>query len=180
MARFRTTTLIAAVVAVAAGGCRDEPRTRQDVFRDQLEVETLYFTADGERIYAPGADRGMIVDDSGRVAFAAWQCENPDCPGRTNDKPFLFPLPDPFAYVDDKGQVAIGQPISDADMAKFEDFIDLKCPACLPTRDRERETAEQRQQYQSWVTRHVTPKAQRQLAELEEELRTEFAPAASR
>ena len=157
------------------GGCNryDPPRSRDDIFNDQMSVETLYFTKDGREFLAPGAPRGMIVDEeTGELGFAAWQCDNPDCPGRKpNGDPYLFPLPDPFAYVDENGQPAIRQPETEADFKLFNDFIERKCPKCLESRNLPRESAEEAQQYQAWVTMHITPAAQKRLDELEEEMR---------
>jgi len=160
------------MLALFVAGCSEEPRSREEIFKAQQAVDTLYFTADGRELIAPGAERGMTVDEAtGELAFAAYQCNNPDCPEREGDEPFLFPLPDPFAYVDEAGKPAIRQPVTEEDFETFDEFIEKKCPACLETRDIDSETPEQRQQYQSYVTRHITPEAREQLAELEAELK---------
>ena len=160
------------VVASGCGG-RQRPRTRDDIFNDQMSVETLYFTKEGREFRAPGAPRGMTVEEAtGELGFAAWQCDNPDCPGRNSDgSPYLFPLPDPFAYVDANGQPAIRQPETEEDFAAFEEFLKRRCPKCLEIRNLNSESDEQAQQYQAWVVRHITPEAEKRLADLEVELK---------
>lgn len=173
---LRWIRLLVFSVALGCSGCSSDyepPRTREDIFKDQIAVETIYFREDGSQFTAPGTKLGMTVDKrSGKLAWAAWQCNNPNCPARGADGgPHLFPLPDPFAYVDANGEPAIRQPETEEDFQRFNDFIERKCPACLKIRDLDSETEQQRQQYQSWVTRHITPGAEKQLAALEEEMK---------
>ena len=112
-------SLTCVLLMPGCSGCNqnNSPRTRDDIFNDQMAVETLYFTEDGDQVLAPGSTRGMVVDEaSGKLAHAAWQCNNPNCPGRGPEgEPYQFALPDPFAYIDEDGQPAIRQPETQSD-----------------------------------------------------------------
>ena len=171
---FQLTALVMVCSLPGCSGCGgyDPPRTRDEIAADQIAVDTIYFKQDGTQFHAPGTKRGMIVDDAGQLAHAAWQCNNAECPGRGDEgSPYLFPSADPFAYVDETGQPAIRQPETEADFKLFEDFIERKCPKCLEIRQLDSETDQQRQQYQGYLVRHVTSKAEQQLAELEAEMK---------
>jgi hypothetical protein len=162
---------------VAAGlGCSREkrPRTRNDIFQDRLKVETLYLTEDGQRVVKPGSPERVVVVDAaaGKLAWLAWQCNNPQCPGRkAANSPLVFPWPDPFAYVKPDGTVGIRQPLTPEDQKKMEDFGEQKCPECLKRRNLASETPQQRQQYKDWCVPHVLPEAAKRLAELDAELK---------
>ena len=113
----------------------------------------------------------MIVDPkTKKLAWAAWQCNNPDCPERAEGgRPYLFIRRDPFKFVKKDGTVGLGQPQSQKDFELFEQYAEVTCPACLKTRNREAETAEQRQQYKRWCQRYVLPEAAARLKQLTEQ-----------
>lgn len=168
-------SLLAATISCT--GQPSRPRTRNDIQRDREAVDTLYLTADGVRIIAPGTEQGMVVDaKTGKIAFRAWQCNNPQCPGRSvAGDPYVFPLPDPFAYVDEQGEPRVRQPQTPAELQQVEEYYVRKCPACLQRRNLARESEEVRQQYQSWLELHLLPQAKQRLAELDEEYRRYLA-----
>jgi hypothetical protein len=165
----------AALVLLASSiGCRDDqPLTPEDILREQLEVDTLYLTEDGREVIAPGTSEGVIVfPGTSDLAWPAMTCENPDCPGEgEGDRPFVFPWPDPFKYVDDDGNIQLRDPESDEDFKLMEQFGEQCCPACLPTRNRSRESIDEQIQYKSWVVPYVLPESAKRLKELEEQKR---------
>lgn len=164
----------ACLLALVAGGCGTQssiPRTRNDVFRDRLQVETLFLTADGRRFVAPMSPERAIVAEGGSLAWPAWQCNNPDCPGRQPDgSPLVFPWPDPFQSVGPDGRIVVRQPLNDEDEKLFQKFSEQNCPACLPRRKPAEESKALRQQYKDWCQPHVLPAAAKRLAELDREL----------
>lgn len=159
-----------AIILSIAGCSRYEPpRTTEDIFLDRESVETLYLTTDGKEIVAPKNVRGVIVD-GGKLAWQAWECTNPSCPGRKADgKPLLFSRPDPFAYITPDGQPDIRQPSTAEDFKKMDEYILRRCPECLKIRKLASETEAEREQYQSFVKPHVLPQAAKRLAELDAE-----------
>ena len=171
LARF---VVVIAMLAIA--GCSGKiarPRSRDDIARDRLRVATLFITKDGERVERPMNPDGVVVIDAaaGTLAWPAWQCDNPDCPGRGADgSPFLFPWPDPFKSVKPDGTIASHPPNGPADQKLFDNYATQKCPACLEKRTPASESKERSQQYKDWCQIHVTPKAAKRLAELDREL----------
>jgi len=149
------------------------PKGAEGFLEKQLGVDTLFFTEDGKQIIAPGNRQGVIVQPgNGNLAWAAWQCDNSQCPGRKPDgKPQLFPWPNPFLYVKDDGTVATRQPITEAELLQADENRTVRCPACLKIRNLASETPEQRRQYQSWCRPHVLPQAVEQRKKLDEEYR---------
>lgn len=169
------TILMLALLTVVAGcsGKVSRPRSRDDIARDRLTVDTLFITKDGQRVTQPmNPDRAVVVDAaSGTLAWPAWQCNNPDCPGREADgTPLLFPCPDPFKSVSPDGTIVTRQANFPADQKLFDDFATQKCPACLEKRTPASESKQQAQQYKDWCQPHVTRKAAKRIAELDREL----------
>ncbi len=154
--------------------CRDGTRARtlEDIFQDRLKIDTLYLTDDGQQIVAPANPTGAVLVDaaSGMLAWPAWQCNNPACPGRgAAGTPFLFPRTNPFIYVRDDGTIGVRQLETAADHEKMEDFSEPRCPACLKERNFTRQTPQQRRQHRDWCQVHVLPSAAARLRELEKE-----------
>jgi len=173
---------LALVLGGCSGGTR-RPRTRDDITRDKLSVETLYLTDDGQRVLAPKNPQGFVVVDlaARKFAWPAWECMNPDCPGKQADgSRFLFPWPMTFLEIGPDGKLLPPNPNAPDYQKKFEQSAEQKCPACLPRRNLAAESPKQRQQYQSWCVPHVTPRAAARLAELERETQAILArqPAA--
>ncbi|MCG8586645.1 MAG: hypothetical protein MI757_18235, partial [Pirellulales bacterium] len=118
---------------------------REDIFKRRQQVETLYLTEDGRHIIRAGIDRAIVAPDTGKLAWKAWQCENPSCPGRNPDgSPLLFPWPDHLLYAKEDGTVGMRQPSTEEDFEKDENYGVQKCPECLKLRVLAAETDEQR------------------------------------
>jgi hypothetical protein len=168
--------LIAAALLATVSGCSGKvtrPRSRDDIAQDRLKVDTLFITKDGQRLKRPMNPDGAVIVDAaaGTLAWPAWQCINPDCPGRGADgAPFLFPWPDPFRSVKPDGTIVVRQPDMPAERKLFDDFATQKCPACLEKRTPASESKEKAQQYKDWCQPHVTASAAKRLAELDREL----------
>jgi len=163
-----------AILSLCSCGPREKsPRTSNQIFRDRLTVDTLYLTEDGREVILPGDPSGAVVFPNTReLAWAARCCNNPNCPGKGKaGRPFLFPWPDPFCFVNEDGTVGTRQPESEKDFELFEKYAEPVCPACLKTRNREAETEEQRVQYKSWCQLYVLPESAERLKQLEEENR---------
>ncbi len=155
---------------VGCGGPPPVPRTRDDVFRDMQNLEKLYLTEDGKRVIATSMQRTLIDEESGKIAWEAYQCDNPACPGRDDEQPHLFPWVDSFAYIEN-GVIMTRQPSSPEDEKKMSEYGEQKCPACLKERKIEGESEQQRQQYKDWCQLHVLPESAIKIKELEEERR---------
>ncbi len=99
------------IVSLSLSSCGPgKPPTREELFQESLTLETIYLTEDGREIKAPGNRDGVIIDpETKTMAWAAHQCDNPECPGeRKGDRPFLFPRPQPFAFIKDDGTIGFG------------------------------------------------------------------------
>ncbi len=163
--------ILSVLLSVALGCSRyEKPRSREDIFNDRIAVDTLYITKDGNEVIAPGTVRGVIVTKSGELAFEAWQCNNPNCPGRKVDgSPYLFPWPDPFAFVKEDGTPSMRAPENEAEDKLMAEFSNQRCPECLKQRKVATESVEEREKYRNWLQTHVLPQAEKQLKRLDEE-----------
>ncbi len=165
-------TLIA--LSVTACGPREEPTlTREEIFEERVKADTLYLTEEGQEIIAPGSPFEATVDPkTNKLAWRAWQCNNPNCPGEgKGDRPFLFTWPDPFKFVAEDGTIGVRQPISDEDFELFDKFSQQACPACLKSRNRETETLDQQLEYQAWCQLYVLPESAQRLQEIGKDYR---------
>ena len=167
------------LIVGCTGSQQARPRTSNDIFLDRLKVDTLFLAPDGERIVRPmNPDRLVVIDAAtGKIAWPANQCTNPDCPGRVDRSPHLFPWPRPFVSVQADGTVlersplmAAGGGLTAADQKLFDNYAEQKCPACLKKRKPASESAQQRQQYKDWCLPYVLPSAAQRLTELDLEL----------
>ena len=138
-----------------------------------MAVDTLYLAEDGREIIAPGNRHGVVVvPGTKQLAWAAHQCDNPDCPGKgKGDRPFLFIWPMPFAFAREDGTVGFRQPQTETDFELLEKFGEMLCPACLKTRNQEEETHQQREQYTRWCRPYVLPESAKRLEQLDAEYR---------
>ena len=161
------------IVLLCSCGGDKLPMTRDQIFDARMSVDTLYMTESGEEFVAPGNKLGVTTSPAtNELAWAAWKCENPDCPeksGGQEGRPFVFIWPNFLAYVDADGSVAFRQPSTPEDFERFAEFAEPKCPACLEIRDLDRESPEVRLQYQNWCSKYILPEAEEQLRELDEE-----------
>lgn len=143
------------------------------VLEKQLEVDTLYLAEDGNQIIAAGNRQGVIVEPGkNRLAWGAWECDNPQCPGRKpGGTPLLFPWPNPFYFIKEDGTIAMRQPITEAELLQADESREVRCPACLKIRNLASETPQQRLQYRTWCRQHVLPRAAEQRKNLEDDYR---------
>ena len=146
------------IFSTCSCGSRDTPTlTREQLFQERLKVDLLYLTEDGREIIAPSNRFGAVVDrKTNKLASAAWQCDNPNCPGEgTKGRPFLFPRRNPFGLVKEDGTVGCRQPESKKDIEIFEQYAVATCPACSKTQ----------------VRQYVPPETAARLKQLEEQHR---------
>jgi len=141
------------------------PLSRDEIFRQRLELPALYLTAKThKRVIAP-MSKGMFVDaETGEICWPALACNNPDCPGRKAGEPFVFIEPDAGSYVKPDGSIGY-----DPARAAAERVVG-PCPQCAKIRDPRTETNAQRQQYISWVRPYVLPETAERMKQLDEEL----------
>ena len=144
------------------------PLSRDEIFRQRLELPALYLTAKThKRVIAP-MSKGMFVDaDTGEICWPALACNNPDCPGRKAGEPFVFIEPDAGAYMKPDG--SIGYDPARARAAAAERVLG-PCPQCAKIRDPRTETDAQGKQYISWVQPYVLPETAERMEHLDEEL----------
>jgi len=172
-AAIKTTLALVAVLSVCSCGSRDAPTlTKRQIHRERYSQKTLYLTKDGREFIAPdNAFQAVVHPETKELAYAAWQCNNPDCPGEDKDgRPYLFIWPQPFLIIKEDGTVGYRA----TDKEDHEELVKssmIACPACLPNRNKETETPEQYRQYEQWCQRYLLPEAARRLKELDEEER---------
>jgi hypothetical protein len=144
---------LAAGCLLALAGCGAEPRTSDEIFREERELPALYITVKTHtRVTAP-AGKGMFIDPgTGEAAWPALACQNPDCPSRgAGGEPNLFIDAGPTA-----GQPG-GAPAVDSHGC---------CPACVKGLNWKSLPPAERQKYINWVKPYVLPESQKRLAEL--------------
>lgn len=162
--------LIVLMIVTLCSCGRERPMTREQIYQARLSVDTLFITEDGAELIAPGNKLGVVVaPKSNELAWAAWTCENPNCPGEgKKGRPFLFIWPNFLAYVKDDGTVGFRLPQGEDDLTKFQEFAEPACPACLKIRDRASESPEERLRFQNWCVKYVLPEAKERIKELDE------------
>jgi len=165
MLRYPCMALILTCVSCA----EQKPRSLEEIRAEQQNLPTLYLTKTGERVVAPGSKGVVVCDETKEIALPAYQCNNPDCPGRSEDgEPVLFSIPDPRFYVTVEGEV--GEHSFDSpEVMNFSGSYELECPKCLASRNKSAETPEQSQQYLRWCQPYELPESAKRREELEEE-----------
>jgi hypothetical protein len=161
---------IAAGLLCALASCSEPPppRSREEIFRQRMELPALYLTAKThKRVIAP-MSRGIFEDpDSGETCWPALACTRPDCPGRGADgEPYLFIEPDTGVPLKPDGTPDYDVRTTSAQLA-----LANACPACAKQRDLASETEEQRRQYHAWVELYVLPETAAAIDELDAELK---------
>lgn len=160
-----------ALVAPLAAGCGRSPRprsrSRDAIFAERRTLPALFITAkSGRHVVAPD-DRTMFVDpETGEIAWRAWACHNPDCPGRQPGGPPFLCIEGDDGYVP-KPDGSIGfDPRKSANPKQRPGM----CPRCSAIRDPARETRAEAERYERWVQLYVLPETAARLAELDAEL----------
>jgi hypothetical protein len=170
---WHVVTVLAVLVACGCSGRQARPRNHTDIAYDRLRVDTLFIAKDGRKVVQPMNKDGVVVIDAaaGALGWPAWQCNNPDCPGRQADgTPYVFPWPNPFIGVNPDGTLVTRQPNMPAERKVFDEFATQNCPACKERRSLASESPQQRQQYKDWCQPHELPSAAKQRMELDKEL----------
>jgi hypothetical protein len=155
-------------------GCGDsKPLLIEDVKAERLTLQALYLTVDGEEALAARSKGDSIVAPDGKnIAFRAYLCKNPDCPGKDkgkNGRPFLYIWRDPMWRVNDAGLIEY-----DVVPDRAEQFvlrgstIEPTCPECAKLRDQENEDPETSQKYRDWTAYYVLPATAKRDQELNE------------
>jgi hypothetical protein len=144
---------LAAGCLFTLAGCGGEPRTSDDIFREEMELPALYITVKTQtRVTAP-AGKGMFIDPkTGEAAWPALACQNPDCPARgANGEPNLFIDAGPSA------SGPAGAPAVDSYGC---------CPACVKGLNWRAMAPAERQKYINWVKPYALPESEKRRAEL--------------
>lgn len=165
-----------------AGGCSDtKPRSLEEIEQDRLSLPALYLNDSGQEVIAPG-NRGLFVDEaSGEIAWPAYTCTNPDCPGEPSGgrKEFVFTWPDPRYYVAEDGTLGTREYDAAEWLAALKEMGGHEvptCPACLEQRDLGQESRAEIEKYRLWVEPYVLPGTDERLAALaaEKQQRAEY------
>lgn len=165
------------LVAIPLAGCgSDKPRPLDEIKAERLALPALYLTLNGEEVIAPRNKGDVIVDPASKqLAFRAYTCNNPQCPGRgkeSGSRPFLFIWHDPLWFVNSEGELEYEVvPDRSEQIVERGGHIEPTCPECLTQRNPENEDAATRQQYRDWVTYYVFPETAKRQKELDEEHR---------
>ena len=153
--------LLAAVVLVV--GCGPEERTLQQIELERRELLGLFITQKSRTHVNAPRHTGVHVDEAtGELAYPAYACDNPDCPKREGEQPFLFIQTDPALSVGPNNELVRGPPTPSSQAVPV-------CPACLAIRDLENETFQEQTQYMLWAVEYLPPESAARAAELEEE-----------
>jgi hypothetical protein len=162
------------VVLGGCGGGPDKPRSMEEIDQERTSLPALFLTKSGHRVIAPG-NRGVFVDEeSGEIAWPAYECGNPNCPGKgENGEPAVFYWGEPRFYLKEDG--ALGA----RDFETAQDWRDAlaaeggtqepTCPHCLKIRHIAAESQTESQQYSEWAQQHVLPETAARRKELDAE-----------
>ena len=150
-----------------------EPRSRNEIFADRINVVSLYMSSSGEQRRGPGG-KGYFAE-GGKVFWPVMECANPKCPGRhENGVPHIFVIPDSGVVVLGSNKLSY-----DVDRAKaaLNNATYYGCRKCVPLRRAwvarsglGGETSEQRELYEGFVVPHVLPETTKQLADFKAEM----------
>ena len=184
MNRIRQPLFVGLVIFSACSlGCQGDakPRSLEEIKQDQLSLPALYLThEDHDEVIAPSDKGDVIVDESlGKLAFRAWTCNNPECPGKKppNQRPLLFIWHDPLYFIDDQGAVNYDPVPNRAEViVERGGLLEPTCPECLKIRDRAKETPEVAQKYRDWCQQYVLPQSAKRAEQLKLEVqaRTDY------
>jgi hypothetical protein len=144
------------------------PRSRDDIFREKVNLPALFFTADTKQRVVAAGNQGSFVDkDTGEICWRAFECRNPKCPGKaTNGGLYLFITPDPSVFLKPDGTLGFDE--KKANEAARSGIVS-GCPECLKIRNLKSESPATREHYASFVQTHVLSETAKRLKELEEE-----------
>lgn len=157
------------VGAVLCAGCAKRQRTLEEIDLERRTLPGLYITEKSRTHVIAPRNKGIFVDEAtGELAYPAYACQNPDCPGRKGDEPYLFIHGDPALKAGDNNAVVRGPPVHTGQPSPV-------CPACLAERDLKNETPQQKMQYLMWARPYLLPESAARAKELEAEYQQVFA-----
>jgi hypothetical protein len=169
-ARKSASLLLIAIALGCLPSCSKQeppPRSRDEIFRERMELPALYITAKSHKQVTAPAGKGMFIDaETGELCWHALACTNPDCPGRQDGEPYLFIEPDQGFYI--KSDKTVGYNLAAARAAQWSDGT---CPKCATIRNRAAESPEVRQRYVNWARPYVLPETAERMKALDEELK---------
>ncbi len=162
------------VLLVAGCGSEPKPRSVDEINAAREALPTLYMTASGKRIEAPRS-QGVFVDKESReLAWPAYECTNPDCPGRSPDgEPHLFVWEDARLFVTPEGTLGsrkfeTAQQWRDA-VAEAGGDRQPTCKKCVGIRDLDAETPEEGQKYSEYPRQYKLPRTREMEKQLDAE-----------
>ncbi len=161
------------LVALCCAGCAEpKPRALAEIEAEIQSLPKLYLTETGDEIIAPG-NRGLFVDERhGEIAWPAFTCTNPNCPGEPTGgrEAFVFIWPDPRYYVADDGTLGTREYTNAADwltaLKESGGHEVATCPACLTIRNIGKESRVEIEKYSLWVAPYVLPGTDERLTAL--------------
>ena len=143
-------------------GCGKQERTLEEIELERRTLPTVFITQESRTHVTAPLNQGVVVHEpTGELAYPAFACGNPNCPGREGDQPFLFIQTDPTLSVGPNNELVRGPPKGAFNMPV--------CPACLAVRDLENETLQEQAQYMRWAEEYLPPESAAREAELDEE-----------
>lgn len=171
------------LLLVCAFSCKDkvesvqepepEPRTRDEIFADRINVVSLYMSSSGEQRRGPGG-KGYFAE-GGKVFWPVMECANLKCPGRHEiGSPHIFVIPDPGVVVLGSNKLSY-----DVDRARAatNNATYYGCRKCVPLRiawvarsGLGEETWEQKELYEGFAVPHELPESKKQLADFNAEM----------
>ena len=162
-------------IMLLAMGCGGEtkPRSVEEINAERNDLPALFMTKSGKQIKAPKSSAVFLDEASGELAWPVYECTNPDCPGRVEDKPHLFIWTDPRFYVSDEGKMESRdfetiQQWREA-VAEAGSYREPTCEKCLEMRNQASETPEESQKYSQFPRRYVLPETAKRMEELDAE-----------
>lgn len=168
------------VGGLAMAGCQRAERSITEIEAEMRALDVLYLTADSGREVRAPATRGIFVDEAtGELCFPAYQCGDPDCPGRkAEDRPFLFVHRDVMLRAGPDGAVVRDAFPAGQDPVAFirsrGGFPDPTCPACRE-RPGGRPDAVGGARDADWVQPYTLPETAARRSQLEEEYQRKSA-----
>lgn len=137
---------------VGSFGCAQRPQTprpRDELFAEKQNLNGLFMSEKThKRIIAPKS-KGMFKDEeTGEICWAALQCVNPECPGKTPKEPYLFIT---------------------SDVAKYNG-----CPACAKKRDYAKDTDAQKAANLKFIKPYDLPETEARIKEIDAEIKRSF------
>jgi len=120
---------------------------------------------------AAGNQSAVVDFRTGELAFRAWICRNPACPGRKGDgQPVKFVWVDPLYFAKPDGTVG-SEIVADrtAEIVRRGGTATPQCPECVKMRNLASETAADQRKYMEFCVEYVLPETERRQKELEAE-----------